>query len=64
MDGRDVIVVGAGLAGLCCARRLRKEGISSGGPFVCGDHRENASINGVMVSGRKTADAVLASLRG
>ncbi len=28
--------------------------------FVCGDHRDNASINGAMVSGRRAAEAVLA----
>jgi protoporphyrinogen oxidase len=30
--------------------------------FVCGDHRDNASINGAMASGRRAAAAVLASL--
>ncbi|MDI3463842.1 MAG: hypothetical protein OJF50_002663 [Nitrospira sp.] len=29
------------------------------GLFICGDHRENATINGAMVSGRKAAEAVL-----
>jgi phytoene dehydrogenase-like protein len=33
------------------------------GLFVCGDHRDNASINGAMVSGRRAAEAVLAELR-
>lgn len=33
-----------------------------GGLFVCGDHRDNASINGAMVSGRRTAEAVAAQL--
>lgn len=28
------------------------------GLFVCGDHRDNASINGAMVSGRRAAEAV------
>jgi phytoene dehydrogenase-like protein len=32
------------------------------GVYVCGDHRDNASIQGAMVSGRRTADAVLADL--
>ena len=27
--------------------------------FICGDHRENATINGAMVSGRKVAEAIL-----
>jgi hypothetical protein len=31
--------------------------------FVCGDHRDTASIQGAMYSGRRTADAVLTSLR-
>jgi predicted NAD/FAD-dependent oxidoreductase len=29
------------------------------GFIVCGDHRDNASINGAMVSGRRAAEAVL-----
>lgn len=29
------------------------------GLFVCGDYRENATINGAMVSGRRAAEAVL-----
>ncbi len=29
------------------------------GIYVCGDHRDNASINGAMVSGRRTAEAVI-----
>ncbi len=32
------------------------------GLFVAGDHRDTASIQGAMVSGRRTADAVLAHL--
>jgi phytoene dehydrogenase-like protein len=32
------------------------------GVYVCGDHRDNASIQGAMVSGRRTAEAVLADL--
>ena len=31
--------------------------------FVAGDHRDTASIQGAMVSGRRSADAVLAHLR-
>jgi phytoene dehydrogenase-like protein len=30
------------------------------GLYVCGDHRDNASINGAMESGRRAAEAVLA----
>jgi phytoene dehydrogenase-like protein len=31
----------------------------SAGVYVCGDHRDNASIQGAMVSGRRAAEAVL-----
>ena len=33
------------------------------GVYVSGDHRDNASINGAMVSGRRAAEAVLADLQ-
>lgn len=29
------------------------------GLYVCGDHRDNASIHGALVSGRRTAEAIL-----
>ena len=32
------------------------------GLYVCGDHRDNASINGAMVSGRRAAEAVATDL--
>ena len=32
--------------------------------FVCGDHVENASINGAMASGRRAAEAILAAGAG
>ncbi len=32
------------------------------GIYVCGDHRDNASIHGAMVSGRRAADAILKEL--
>ena len=32
------------------------------GLYVCGDHRDNASIQGTMVSGRRAAEAVLEDL--
>ena len=32
------------------------------GLYVCGDHRDNASIQGAMVSGRRAAEAVLKDL--
>lgn len=31
------------------------------GTWVCGDHRDTASIQGALVSGRRTADAILAA---
>ncbi|CAN5620004.1 NAD(P)/FAD-dependent oxidoreductase [soil metagenome] len=33
------------------------------GIFVCGDHRDDASINGALASGRRTAEAVLNDLK-
>jgi hypothetical protein len=35
-----------------------------GGLFVCGDHRDTASIQGAMFSGERTADAVVRFLAG
>ncbi len=32
------------------------------GLYICGDHRDNASINGAMASGRRAAEALLADL--
>jgi predicted NAD/FAD-dependent oxidoreductase len=32
------------------------------GVYVCGDYRDNASINGAMVSGRRAADALIDDL--
>ena len=32
------------------------------GLFVCGDHRDQGSINGAMTSGRRTAEAVAEEL--
>jgi predicted NAD/FAD-dependent oxidoreductase len=31
--------------------------------YVCGDHRDTASIQGALFSGRRTAEAILASRR-
>ena len=42
--------------------RLRKPVRLGGGRYVCGDHRDSASIQGALVSGRRAADAVLADL--
>ncbi len=36
---------------------------TTAGMYVCGDHRDNASINGAMVSGRRCAESVLAEIR-
>jgi hypothetical protein len=33
-----------------------------GGRFVCGDHRDTASIQGALFSGRRCGEAVVASL--
>ncbi|HLO99901.1 MAG TPA: NAD(P)/FAD-dependent oxidoreductase [Fimbriimonas sp.] len=33
------------------------------GVYVCGDHRDNASINGALVSGRRAVEAVLADAK-
>lgn len=33
------------------------------GVYVCGDHRDNASINGAMASGRRAAEAVISDFR-
>lgn len=35
-----------------------------GGLFVCGDHRDSATFEGALVSGRRAAEAVLASSSG
>ncbi|MFM9956857.1 MAG: NAD(P)/FAD-dependent oxidoreductase [Phycisphaerales bacterium] len=35
---------------------------TASGVFICGDHVDNASINGAMESGRRAADAVLENL--
>jgi predicted NAD/FAD-dependent oxidoreductase len=42
----------------------RREVDLGGGLFVCGDHRDTASIQGALVSGRRTGRAVLARLAG
>jgi phytoene dehydrogenase-like protein len=43
------------------ARRAVRLG---GGRFVCGDHRDTPAIQGALFSGKRTAAAVLAELRG
>ena len=42
---------------------LRKPVRLRRGRYVCGDHRDTASIQGALVSGRRTAAVVLADLR-
>jgi hypothetical protein len=34
-----------------------------GGRYVCGDHRDTASIQGALFSGRRTGESVVADLR-
>ena len=42
--------------------RTRSPARLSAGVYVCGDHRDTASIQGALVSGNRVADAVLADL--
>jgi predicted NAD/FAD-dependent oxidoreductase len=42
---------------------LRKRVRLERGLYVCGDHRDTSSIQGALVSGRRTANEVLAELR-
>lgn len=67
----EVLVVGAGRAGLAREalprqdppmNRLRKQVRLEPGLYVCGDHRDSASIQGALVSGRRAATAMLAEL--
>jgi glycine/D-amino acid oxidase-like deaminating enzyme len=44
--------------------RTRSPARTAAGSFVCGDHRDTASIQGALVSGDRVATAVLASLAG
>lgn len=43
--------------------RFRKPVRVDRGLYVCGDHRDTSSIQGALVSGRRTAEAVAAELR-
>ena len=43
--------------------RLTRPVDAGDGLFVCGDHRDTASIQGALVSGQRAARAVLAGLR-
>ena len=42
--------------------RFRRPVRSGPGRYVCGDHRDSASIQGALVSGRRAAEAVLQDL--
>ncbi|WP_231335579.1 NAD(P)/FAD-dependent oxidoreductase [Actinomadura graeca] len=44
--------------------RVRRPVRAGRGRYVCGDHRDTASIQGALVSGRRAAQAVLADLSG
>jgi phytoene dehydrogenase-like protein len=44
--------------------RFRKQVRLEASLYVCGDHRDSASIQGALVSGRRAATAVLQELRG
>jgi phytoene dehydrogenase-like protein len=39
---------------------VRRQILFGDGLYVCGDHRDTASIQGALVSGRRTAEAILA----
>ena len=43
---------------------LRRPVALGGGLFVCGDHRDSATLDGALASGRRAAEAVLAGGRG
>jgi phytoene dehydrogenase-like protein len=57
----DVIPHGQPLQGAPFSPKRRVE--LGGGVFVCGDHRDTASVQGAMFSGERTAQAVLEFLR-
>lgn len=50
------------LPGMPAPHPLRRPVRVDDGLYVCGDHRDTSSIQGALVSGRRTADAVLADL--
>jgi glycine/D-amino acid oxidase-like deaminating enzyme len=53
-------VVRNALPGMPPPVEVRKPISFGPGLFVCGDHRDTASIQGALVSGRRTAEAILA----
>jgi phytoene dehydrogenase-like protein len=72
----EVVVVGAGPAGLCAACRLAAAGVEvlvleasetvgcRVATDVTGDHRDTRSVQGTMVSGRRAATPVLRVRQG
>lgn len=57
-----VSVVPAALTRMDAPLQARRPVALGRGLFVCGDHRDTASIQGALVSGRRAADAVLEHL--
>jgi predicted NAD/FAD-dependent oxidoreductase len=41
---------------------VRRPVRTASGVWVCGDHRDTASIQGALVSGRRTAEAILGAV--
>jgi Flavin containing amine oxidoreductase len=61
-DGWDLLAVNVireALPVMAPPLEVRKEIAFGPGRFVCGDHRDTASIQGALVSGRRTAEAIL-----
>jgi glycine/D-amino acid oxidase-like deaminating enzyme len=64
-DGWDLLVthaIPAALTAMDPPLDVRRPVALGGGRFVAGDHRDTASIQGALVSGRRAADAVLGHL--
>jgi hypothetical protein len=53
-------VIAHALPAQCAPLHHRRPVTVGSGLFVCGDHRDTASIQGALVSGRRGARAVLA----
>lgn len=45
-----------------CGVAAPKDDLAAPGVYVCGDHRDTASINGALASGRRTAEVIARSL--
>ena len=41
--------------------QLRRPVALGGGLFICGDHRDSATLDGALLSGRRAAEAVLSA---